>query len=159
MPRQRLDRRINVNVYVMVWTLGVLALDSLSKSWARRHLVGSGRHIVGPLWLRLTYNSGISFSFNAAGPVVTTVVTLMIVLALSFVALQAAPGLATVGFGLLLGGGVSNQIDRLAHVPHRVTDFISVGWFPVFNVADAAVTVGFVSLFIALLRGSRLVER
>ncbi len=159
MPRQRLDRRVNVNVYVVVWTLGVLVADSLSKSWARRHVTGSGRHVVGPLWFRLTYNSGISFSFNVAGPVVTTVVTLLIVLALAFVALQAAPGMATVGFGLLLGGGVSNQIDRLAHVPHRVTDFISVGWFPVFNLADAAVTAGVVLLFIALLRGSKLVGR
>jgi signal peptidase II len=115
--------------------------------------------VLGPLWLRLTYNSGISFSLNATGPIVTTLITLVIVLAVAFVALQASSGLATVGFGLLLGGGVSNEVDRLVHVPHRVTDFISVGWFPVFNVADAAVTLGFVVLFVSLLRGSRLVQR
>ena len=157
MPRQRLDRRVNVNV--VVWTLGVCAVDSLTKWWARHHAAGPGRHVLGPLWLRLTYNSGISFSLNATGPIVTTLITLVIVLAVAFVALQASSGLATVGFGLLLGGGVSNEVDRLVHVPHRVTDFISVGWFPVFNVADAAVTLGFVVLFVSLLRGSRLVQR
>jgi signal peptidase II len=156
-PRQRLDRRVNVNV--VVWALGVCALDSLSKWWARHHVSASGRHVLGPLWLRLTYNSGISFSLNATGPIVTTLVALAIVLVVAFVAAQAVPGLPTVGFGLLLGGGVSNEIDRLARVPHQVTDFISVGWFPVFNLADAAVTIGFVLLFVSLLRGSRLVER
>ena len=115
--------------------------------------------MLGPLWLRLTYNSGISFSLNATGPVITTLIALFIVLALAFVAVQAVGGLPTAGFGLLLGGGISNEVDRLVRVPHQVTDFISFGWFPVFNLADAAVTFGFVFLFIALLRGSRLVER
>lgn len=157
MPRQRLDRRVNGKV--VVWALGVCVVDSLTKWWVRHHVAGSGRHILGPLWLRVTYNSGISFSLNATGPIVTTLITLAIVLAVTFVALRALPGFATLGFGLLMGGGVSNEIDRLLHVPHRVTDFLSVGWFPVFNVADAAVTLGFVVLFISLLRGSRLVER
>ncbi|NNN07724.1 MAG: signal peptidase II [Acidimicrobiaceae bacterium] len=157
MPRQRLDRRVNVSV--VVWTLGVLAVDSFTKWWVRRNVAIAGRHVLGPLWLRVTYNSGISFSLNATGPIVTALINLVIVLGLAFVALQATPGLATVGFGLLLGGGTSNEIDRLVHVPHQVTDFISVGWFPVFNVADAALTLGFVLLFFALLRGSRLVER
>jgi signal peptidase II len=115
--------------------------------------------MLGPLWLRLTYNSGISFSLHATEPIVTALVALAIVLVVAFVAAQAVPGLPTVGFGLLLGGGVSNEIDRLARIPHQVTDFISVGWFPVFNLADAAVTIGFVLLFVSLLRGSRLVER
>jgi signal peptidase II len=156
-PRQRLDRRVNVKV--VVWALGVCALDSLSKWWARGHLVTSGRHVLGPLWLRLTYNSGISFSLNTTGPIITTLIALAIVLVVAFIAVEAVPGLPTVGFGLLLGGGVSNEIDRLVRYPHDVTDFISVGWFPVFNLADAAVTIGFVLLFISLLRGSRLVQR
>lgn len=157
MPRQRLARRINVSV--VVWALGVTVADTLSKWWARHALATKAHHLLGPLWLRLTYNSGISFSLNSSGPVVTTLFTLAIVLIVMFVAAQAARGLATIGFGLLLGGGVSNEIDRLVRVPHQVTDFISVGWFPVFNLADAAVTVGFVVLLVALLRGSTLVER
>lgn len=157
MPRQRLRRP--VNAAVVGWALGVALLDSLSKWWARHALGAHGEHVWGPLWLRLTYNSGISFSLNRSGPVATTLVALVIVLVVMYVALRATPGLATVGLGLLLGGGVSNEIDRLVHSPHQVTDFISVGWFPVFNLADAAVTVGFVTLVIAMLRGSALVQR
>ena len=157
MPRQRLARRINATV--VAWALGVMVVDTVTKWWARRHLTGHARHVVGPLWLRLTYNSGISFSLNRTGPVVTTLVALVIVLAVLYVAVQAMPGLPTIGFGLLLGGGVGNEVDRLVRVPHQVTDFVSIGWFPVFNAADAAVTVGFGVLVLALMRGSVLVAR
>jgi signal peptidase II len=144
---------------VVAWALAVAAVDSLTKWWARHSLGTTGHHILGPVWFRLTYNSGVSFSLDRSSPVVTTVVNLIVVLVVAFVAAQATPGPATAGFGLLLGGGVSNEIDRLVRVPHRVTDFISIGSFPVFNVADAAVTCGFVLLLIAMLRGSRLVQR
>jgi signal peptidase II len=69
---------------------------------------------------------------------------------------RGAPG---VGFGLLIGGGLANVIDRLAASPHRVTDFIAVSSFPVFNLADVAITAGFVVLLVAALRGDRLVAR
>jgi signal peptidase II len=60
------------------------------------------------------------------------------------------------GFGLLLGGGLANVIDRLAANPHQVTDFIALGNFPVFNLADVSITVGFVILIVAALRGEKL---
>jgi signal peptidase II len=75
------------------------------------------------------------------------------------VGLNAAPGISAVGFGLLIGGGAANVIDRLAASPHRVTDFISLGSFPVFNVADVCITAGFLVLLITAVRGERLVGR
>ncbi len=137
----------------------VVLLDSLSKWWARHALNGRAQHVWGPVWFRLTYNSGISFSLNRSGPVATVLVALVILVAVMVVALRATAGLATVGFGLLLGGGVANEVDRLVRMPHQVTDFVAVGWFPVFNVADAAVTVGLVILVVAMMRGSTLVQR
>ena len=157
MPRQRLSRRINGRV--VLGALIVALADSLSKLWARRVLGDGPRHVLGPLWFRLTYNSGISFSLSRGSPALTTLIALAIVLVVAAVAVQAEAGLATWGFGLLLGGGVSNEVDRLVRVPHRVTDFVSFGCFPVFNLADVAVTGGFVLLIVAMLRGSRLVAR
>ncbi len=157
MSRQRLGSR--VNSAVVGWALSVGLVDTLSKWWARHALSAHDVHVAGPLWFRLTYNSGISFSLNRSSPALSAIVALVIVLVVLFVALRATPGLATIGLGLLLGGGASNEIDRLVRVPHRVTDFISVGRFPVFNLADAAVTVGFVILAVAMLRGSALVQR
>jgi signal peptidase II len=86
-------------------------------------------------------------------------VTLLVALTVLFVSLKASDGVSAVGFGLLLGGGVANTLDRLAATPHEVTDFISVGSFPVFNLADASVTIGFVVLIVAALRGERLLRR
>jgi signal peptidase II len=44
--------------------------------------------------------------------------------------------------GLILGGTIGNGFDRIMY--GTVTDFISLHWFPVFNVADSAVSVGVV---------------
>jgi signal peptidase II len=156
-PRQRL--RFRVNVTVVVVALVVSAVDAVSKAWARQDLADRAVHVGGSVWLRLQYNSGISFSINRAGPLVTTVLTIAVALAVVVVGLNAAPGVAAAGFGLLLGGGVANVIDRLAANPHQVTDFIALGSFPVFNGADVAITAGFVILTVAALRGERLLGR
>jgi signal peptidase II len=51
--------------------------------------------------------------------------------------------------GLILGGTIGNGFDRIVY--GTVTDFITVHWFPVFNVADAAVTTGVVLLALGYL--------
>ena len=136
----------------------VLALDAATKAWARWALTRPV-HVLGPLWLRLQYNAGISFSLNRSDPLVTTVVTALIALALLVAAVRARDGAPAVGFGLLLGGGVANVVDRLMATPHQVTDFIAVGSFPIFNGADVAVTAGFVVLIVVALRGDTLMRR
>ncbi len=53
-----------------------------------------------------------------------------------------------VAMGLQLGGAAGNLIDRL--VIGRVTDFISIGNFPVFNVADSSISIGVVILLLGV---------
>jgi signal peptidase II len=156
-PRKRLTRRLNVTVVVIA--LVVTALDALTKIWVRHALAYHAVHVWSVLWLRLQYNSGVSFSFSTSWPLVTTIVTVLVALLVVIVGLHARAGAATVGFGLLIGGGLANVIDRLAASPHRVTEFIAVSSFPVFNVADIAITFGFIVLMAAALRGDRLVSR
>jgi signal peptidase II len=152
--RQRLVDRINLTVIVIA--LVVTAIDAFTKVWARHALATHAVHVGGAIWLRLQYNSGISFSFNQTRTALTTIVTIAVALVVLVVGLGARRGLATVGFGLLIGGGVANVVDRLTATPHRVTDFIALGSFPVFNVADAAITAGFIVLLVAALTGERL---
>ncbi|MGA7834626.1 MAG: signal peptidase II [Acidimicrobiales bacterium] len=157
MPRQRL--RLRLNLAVIVVALVATAIDAATKAWARHGLAHHDVHVFGALWLRLRYNSGVSFSINSSGPLVTTIATLVIAIIVVGVGLNANRGLATIGFGLLIGGGVANVIDRLAATPHEVTDFIAVSSFPVFNLADVAITLGFVILMVAAVRGDRLIAR
>ena len=84
---------------------------------------------------------------------------MLIALGVLVVGLRASFGLPTYGFGLLIGGGVANVIDRLAASPHVVTDFIALGGLPVFNLADAAITSGFIILFVCAVRGERLLTK
>ena len=157
MPRQRLTFRLNFTVLAVA--LGVTVIDALTKYWARRQLVHRNDHVIGPLWLKLQYNTGVSFSIDRSLPLVTTIATVVIAVVVVGVGLRATRGTPTLGFGLLIGGGVANVIDRLAASPHEVTDFIAVGSFPIFNAADAAITVGFLVLMFAALRGERLLAR
>ncbi len=157
MPRQRLRFRLNYTVLAVA--LAVTVVDAATKYWARHALAGHPEQIAGVFWFRLQYNSGISFSINSSGPLVTTIATVVVAVIVVLVGINANRGAPAIGFGLLLGGGLANVIDRLAASPHQVTDFIAVSSFPVFNVADIAITVGFVMLMVAALRGERLLAR
>lgn len=134
----------------------VIATDSLSKAWARHSLLTSPRHVLGPLWWRLSYNPGVAFSLSTSQPLLVIVLTSCALGLVALVTWQVAPGPPTWGSALLLGGGAANEIDRLSHHPARVTDFISVGRFPIFNVADSAITLGFLTLLWCVWRGVRM---
>ncbi|MDP7247811.1 MAG: signal peptidase II [Candidatus Peribacteraceae bacterium] len=95
--------------------------------------------------LERTLNSGVAFGINLPEHFQMFV----IFLALFFVAWYASKDAKTcsskIGFGLIIGGGLANIIDRL--IDGKVTDFVQVGSFPVFNAADSCITVGIVVLF------------
>jgi signal peptidase II len=156
-PRGRLTRAVNPTVIVVA--LVVTALDAFTKAWARHSLSGHAVHVAGAVWLRLRYNAGVSFSLSPSGTLVTSALTVIVAAAVVVVGLRARPGAAAAGFGLLIGGGLANVVDRLAATPHRVTDFVALGSFPVFNLADVAITAGFVVLVVAALRGEALTRR
>jgi signal peptidase II len=156
-PRKRLA--LGINPTVIVVALVVTAIDAVSKAWARQSLGGHDVHVAGSVWFHLQFNSGISFSINQSGPLVTTLLTVLIALGVLVVGLRASFGPPTYGFGLLIGGGLANLLDRLAASPHEVTDFIALGAFPVFNLADVAITAGFIVLIVSALRGERLLTK
>ena len=142
----------------------VVVVDQVTKTWALDH-AQYGRHVVGPIWLALTFNSGAAFSLGrGVTPVVEAVVVVLVVwlLASSRRASQAASVPRMIGFGLLLGGAIGNLIDRVfRHHGGAVIDFIDAvrigtrSWWPVFNVADSAIVVGVVVLLATYLKSAR----
>jgi signal peptidase II len=136
----------------------VIVLDQLTKSWALDNLSsGAPRHVIGPVYLALTFNRGAAFSLGAgASPVIEAVAIAMVVgvVAFSRRAARGGAGVAViVGLGLILGGALSNLGDRLFRHHHgAVVDFIQlVSWWPTFNVADASITVGAVTIVVAMV--------
>ncbi|MGH9057220.1 MAG: signal peptidase II [Acidimicrobiales bacterium] len=135
----------------------VVAGDQASKTWALHHALVP-RHVFGPVWLNLTFNSGAAFGLGrGVTPVVEAVVALLVVwlLAASRRANRSASVPVLIGLGLVLGGALGNLAGRvLRDNGGRVIDFIAAlrigdhDWWPVFNVADASIVVGAIILVI-----------
>ena len=157
--RQHTPARPFVSIgLLLLIAAAVVVVDQLSKSWALQQLSDlSRRHVIGPMYLALTFNQGAAFSLGAgAAPIIEAVAIALVVgvVALSGRAAKGGANLAViVGLGLLLGGALSNLGDRLFRHHHgAVVDFIQlVSWWPTFNVADASITVGAVTVVIALV--------
>ncbi|HMC39799.1 MAG TPA: signal peptidase II [Acidimicrobiales bacterium] len=127
----------------------VIVVDQVTKTLALDHLDPvRPTHVVGPVYFELTYNTGAAFSMGTGvTPILEAVVIALIVGLLLFTrrATRSARPVVTAALGALLGGALSNLGDRLfRHLPVHggVVDFIrAVGWWPVFNVADASIVI------------------
>jgi signal peptidase II len=146
--------------------VAVLILDQLTKAWALDALSARGTVIeVMPFWnFVLVWNYGISFGLfggGAVSPLVLAAVTGAISLAVAVWLARAKSWYTAVAAGLILGGAIGNIIDRLVY--GAVVDFID--WhvsgyhWPVFNIADAAITLGVVVLIAESLFGSKQANR
>lgn len=133
-------------------TAPVLVADQLSKLYVKSHFQLYQSVAIVPDWLDLTYtlNPGAAFSLFASMPAAFRAVffiALSIVATVVLVALlarRATPLSSGIAFALILGGTVGNLIDRLAY--GKVVDFIYFHHrsfsYPVFNIADSAITAG-----------------
>jgi len=134
----------------------VVALDQWTKMLVRRAVPLNSSASLAP-WLdpfvRLTHiqNTGAAFGlgqgFGRFFIYASFVAVLLIVLYFRRVSEHSA--LLRVALGLQLGGAIGNLIDRL--VLGGVTDFVDLGWFPIFNVADSSITIGTILLAIFAL--------
>lgn len=138
----------------------ILAADQLTKHWAVNALDdGHTVDLVGSLRLKLYFNSGMAFSQGeGAGPFIGAAA--LVVVTVLLLSLRRNGGrLSVVATGLVVGGAAGNVTDRLFRdeglLRGRVVDFIDLQWWPVFNVADVAVTVGGALIVLGALRAGR----
>ncbi|MET0379803.1 MAG: signal peptidase II [Spongiibacteraceae bacterium] len=130
--------------------LVVVVLDQLTKLFASMKLVYGEPVVVWPVFnLMLAHNQGAAFSFlhDAGGwqrwlfAGLAGVVSIVLVVWIARVRTQK---MLAVALALILGGAVGNLIDRLRF--GHVVDFLSFHWnqyyFPAFNIADTAITIG-----------------
>ena len=125
----------------------VVAVDQLTKEWALRSLADGPVDLFWTLRLKLSINSGAAFGIGRGlGPVLVVAaigVTVVLVLLARSASLRPV---GVVAMGLVLGGALGNLGDRLFRDQGGVVDFVDLQWWPVFNVADAAISVGAVLL-------------
>jgi signal peptidase II len=151
-----------VAAIVVFLVAGVVVLDQVTKTWAVRELADGPVELVGSdVGFRLSRNRGGAFSLFQGFTPLLAVLALVLAVVLVRALHRTRDPLVLVALALILGGAIGNLIDRLARSPGflrgEVVDFVDVGRFPVFNVADSAITIGAVLLFVAVLRSPETV--
>lgn len=140
------------------WLLvaGTVILDRITKVIAERALRDGPIPLVGDVvQFQLVYNPGAAFGIHVGdlSRWVFMTIAIVAVVVLWRMSREAEPGdvLRQYAVGFVAGGAAGNLIDRV--VSRRgVIDFIDVGWWPTFNVADIAVSCGAVALALSLWR-------
>lgn len=137
----------------------ILATDLLTKILAVAN-IEPGR----PVWLigdvvslRLVRNPGAAFSMATGMTWLLTLVAVGVVIGVVRIGRTLRSPWWALGLGLVLGGALGNLVDRFFRAPGvmqgHVVDFVSVGWWPVFNVADSAIVCGAILLVVLTLVG------
>jgi signal peptidase II len=132
---------------------GVIAVDQVTKSLAVDRLSDGMVSVFWTLRFNLSFNSGLSFGQGRGLTGYITILGVLLVAGLLWWSRQIVQPAMAVGVALLIGGACGNLADRLFRSHGgAVIDFIDVQWWPVFNVADIAVSCGAVLLILATLR-------
>lgn len=145
---------VRLMVLVIVATAVV---DQLTKGIMLRALADGPIYVIGDWFrFRLLFNPGAAFSIGENSTWLFTCIQLAFVVGILAFSRRVHSRWEAVGLALIAGGALGNLIDRLFREPGffvgHVVDFISVGNFAVFNVADSAITCGVVVFMIAMLR-------
>ena len=138
----------------------IVAADQATKHWALNRLSNARTiDLIGSLLFNLAFNKGMAFSqATGAGPIIGALAFVVIIVIVLWLR-RNAQGLAGVAAGLIVGGATGNLIDRLlrgdAWLRGAVVDFIDLQWWPIFNIADAAISTGAVLMIVASVRASK----
>lgn len=150
--RRRLRLLLSIAAVVLVVDIAtkVLAVELLTP--------GQPVPIIGDTvtWT-LVRNSGAAFSMATGYTWVLTLIAIGVVIGIVWMGRRLVSPWWALGLGMILGGALGNLVDRFFRSPGplrgHVVDFLSIGWWPVFNVADPAVVGGAILLVVLSLLG------
>jgi len=145
--------------------LAAVAIAAVIADQVTKHVVASQLSlddevkVIGPFSIHHVQNSGIAFGFFSSATAAVIVLTTVAVgwMLVFFARSGARHPVLPVALGLVIGGSVSNLVDRvrLGHV----TDFLDLRFWPAFNLADSFIVVGVGILLLALLQADRRPRR
>lgn len=137
---------------VFIISISILVLDQLTKKIiCLNFLPGQSRPIIENIFhLTLVYNKGFAFGLYLGTVFISVFISVMVIILLivSVIKIKGPDLILKIAFSLILGGAAGNLVDRIRF--GYVIDFLDFRVWPVFNVADIAITVG-AGLLIAYL--------
>ena len=152
-------KRLCLNILVPITILVIVLGDILTKEWIRS-FPPDGATIVKVWFFRIIHitNTGSAFGAFQGYSLVLGIIGIIGLFVLSGMGIfiyRKHPRFVNIpnriALGLLLGGDLGNLIDRI-RFGGQVTDFIDPGFFPVFNVADSAITIGVILVIYTVVR-------
>lgn len=150
-------RARHFNLLGAAGALIVFWLDQESKTAAFAHVARNGDWVVTPfLTMTSGWNTGVAFGVAVlADPRLLITVALAISTLFAILLVRSASPIEKLAFGSIIGGALSNVVDRLRF--GAVRDLIDLHWgswhWPTFNLADAFITMGVLGLLIASVGG------
>jgi len=145
--------------------LAAVAVAAILADQVTKHVVasqialGDAVHVLGPFSIRHVQNTGIAFGLFAGATSLVVVLTAVAVvwMLVYFARSGARHPVLPVALGLVIGGSVSNLVDRVRL--GYVTDFLDFRYWPAFNLADSFIVVGVLLILGALVLADRTATR
>jgi len=104
-----------------------------------------------------TTNTGLSFSAMSGHTLATVILAVMALIFCARLFMRIQSKVATVALAIIIGGGLSNLVDRAFHAG-RVSDFVGVSTWFVCNGADIAISLGVVLLLVSFCMGRKVLH-
>ncbi len=157
-PAQQTTQPLRLRTLLIIAAV-LFCLDLLTKTIAVATLEpGDPVYLVGDFArFTLVRNPGAAFSMATGMTWLLTLVAAAVVIGVIRIGRTLRSLWWAIGLGMVLGGALGNLIDRLFRAPGplqgHVVDFVAIGWWPVFNVADSAIVCGAILLVVLTVFG------
>lgn len=133
----------------LLLSIGSSFVFGLVITWAVRSYLDTPVLIIGDWFvLRHAENPGIAFGMRIPSPWQEILIFGALAL-VAFIAVKSVTQFSRFAYGLIIGGALANVFDRFSD--GMVTDYFSVGTFPIFNVPDSCITIGVALLLVESL--------
>ncbi len=140
------------HTFAILLSFSILMLDQITKNLILKHMTAgmSIPLIQNVIHLTFVQNTGIAFGFFQNSNLFFLLTSLIIMLGIIYVLLHTPKEekATSIFLGTVLGGAMGNIVDRF--FLGYVVDFIDLRFWPIFNIADSAITIGIIGLIIVL---------
>lgn len=144
---------------ILIFVIAIVLVDQISKILVDNFMPEETIVLQNVLSITKYENEGVAFGINNQNISNIALILLVLAIIIRFVITQRKNLTikVTVFISMIIAGGVSNLIDRIFR--GAVFDFIEIGDFPIFNLADSFIVIGWILFVIDLIKNIRNISK